>query len=139
MGVARLFADQSTCLRGHVGAVIVRDNRVIATGYNGAPAGMKHCADVGCDLSAGDEAGCQRAIHAEANAIAYAARHGISTKDATLYCTAGPCLKCAQLIASSGIMAVIYEVPYRLPDGLDLIDAANIIHVQHKWEAYPYG
>lgn len=122
MGTAKLWAGRSTCQRGHVGAVLVVDGRQVASGYNGAPPGHPHCTDIGCDIHP-EVAGCQRSIHAEANAIAFAARHGVPIQGATLYCTAGPCLKCAQLILSAGIAEVIYDVPYRLPDGLNLLNA----------------
>lgn len=116
LDVARLFAEQATCERGHVGAVIVKDRRIISTGYNGAAPGQPHCSQVGCDLSLGDEAGCQRIIHAEANAIAWAARAGISVQGATIYSTHSPCPVCARLLVSAGIVTVIYEKDYRRGD-----------------------
>lgn len=73
-----------------------------------------------------EQTGCRRTIHAEANAIAWAARHGVSTEGATLYCTHGPCLACAQLIASAGLTRVLYETPYRRPEGVELLDELNI-------------
>jgi dCMP deaminase len=126
LAIAQLLRTQSTCTRGQVGAVLVRDRRIIATGYNGSPPGMPHCLDVGCQLLGGSEQGCQRAVHAEANVLAFAARHAGGAGGATLYSTAGPCLKCAQLIVSSGITSVVFQTPYRLPDGVELLDAASI-------------
>lgn len=146
IGVAELFALRSTCTRGNVGAVIVRDNHIIAHGYNGAPAGMAHCTDVGCDVPEGGVAvgncprcagegddlsgepcfacggsgkqyeslGCQRIIHAEANAVAYAARVGVNCSGAEMYCTHEPCAGCAKLIIASGIAHVTFINPYRL-------------------------
>ena len=136
--IAAQFALLSTCERGHVGCVIVKDSRIISSGYNGAPAGMPHCTDpgVGCDTIMLDPepgvkayqitTGCQRSIHAEANALMYAARHGLSVDGATMFCTHGPCRACAQLMIAAGIAHVHYDRPYRLTDGLDLLDQAHV-------------
>ncbi len=110
MHIAVLFAQQSTCTRANVGAVIVQDNRIISCGYNGSPPGQPHCLDVGCD----PPDGCLRTIHAEANAILWAARTGVSVHEATMYATHEPCLTCAQAIAASGITRFMYFIPYRL-------------------------
>lgn len=110
MDIAWHFAEQSTCNRAHVGAVIVQDNRIVSCGYNGSPPGQDHCLDVGCE----PEDGCLRTIHAELNAIVWAARHGTALKGATMYSTHAPCLTCAQAIAASGITTFMYETPYRL-------------------------
>jgi dCMP deaminase len=127
MEICHVLRKRSTCLRGKVGALLVMDKRIIATGYNGSPPGAPHCFELGCDVESNDhQAGCQRTIHAEANVIAYAARHGAACEGANLYSTHGPCLKCAQLIAAAGISSVVYEVPYRLPDGLELLDTLSI-------------
>lgn len=136
MRAAFLFAEQSTCLRGNVGAVIVKDRRIISSGYNGAPPGMKHCTEVGCleyskprdDFGMDAEAealieGCRRTIHAEANALAFAARHEVPTQDATMYCTHAPCLPCSQLIISAGIVEVHWGKPYRASAEALLVDA----------------
>ena len=111
MSVAHAFSDRSTCVRARVGAVIVRDRHLLTHGYNGSPPGADHCLDVGCAI--GDDGGCERTIHAEANALAFAARVGISVEGATLYCTHEPCYRCAQLLLVSGIAEVIYDQPYR--------------------------
>lgn len=127
MEIANVVRSRSTCSRGQVGALIVAENHIISTGYNGAPPGHPHCIDVGCDVDDEHlELGCRRAIHAEANAIAWAARYGVSTESATIYCTAGPCLKCAQLILSAGIKEVVYRVPYRLRDGETLLIESGV-------------
>lgn len=127
MGVAQLLRLRSTCLRGRVGIVAIRDKRIVATGYNGSPAGQPHCFELGCDVDENLHVlGCQRAIHAEANLVSFAARHGIALEGTILYCTHGPCLKCAQLIVASGITELVYETPYRLPEGLELVDRSNI-------------
>jgi dCMP deaminase len=142
MEAARLCAKRSTCLRGQVGAVLVDGKHIVAHGYNGAPAGMNHCLDVGCDEETvyvkGERAfepqttGCRRAIHAEANLIAYAARHGVCTLGCVLYSTAEPCRKCAELIVQAGITHVYFENPYRLGASQFLTEAG--IHIyQHVW------
>lgn len=119
MRIAAVVSQRGTCVRASVGAVIVLDGRIVSTGYVGAPSGEPHCLDVGCLVL--DDGGCVRTVHAESNAIAFAAKSGISTNRATLYCTHAPCLNCAKLILNSGIRKFYYEVPYRLTDGLDLI------------------
>lgn len=130
MEICHVLRKRSTCLRGKVGALLVVDQRIIATGYNGSPPGTPHCFELGCDVPSSDHvAGCQRAVHAEANVIAFAALHGQRTRDATLYCTHGPCLKCAQLCISAGIRAVVFETEYRLPQGVDLLRSVGV-HVR---------
>lgn len=135
--IAQVLRTQSTCTRGQVGAVLVVDRRIIATGYNGAPPGLPHCTDVGC-LEEPDSygAGCIRSIHAEANVVAFAARHAGGALGATLYCTSGPCLKCAQLILSAGIASVVFQDPYRLPDGVELlVNRIPVRRYPHPWGA----
>lgn len=159
MAVAELFSMRSTCNRGQVGCVAVKDNRIVGAGYNGSPPGMPHCIDVGCGgavevknpdwrelthkealLMGQDQIdhherlqfrqeypnGCTRAIHAEANLVAFAARVGASLDGCTVYATHGPCLPCAQALVAAGIAELWYETPYRLPQGLQLVDQANI-------------
>ena len=109
MNVARLAASRSTCLRLSVGCVLVVDNRIVATGYNGSAPGQPHCEDAGCVLS---EDSCQRAIHAEANAIGQTARKGVSVDGGTAYVTHTPCLHCGKVLAASGIKRVIVESAY---------------------------
>lgn len=123
MEVAHAFSRRGTCNRARVGAAIARDGRVLATGYNGPPAGLEHC-NPQCESR--HSTGCSIAVHAEANAIAYAARYGIGTEGATLYCTHLPCLSCAQLIINSGIIRVIYHLNYRDHSGLQLLQDAKI-------------
>lgn len=131
MGVAEVVRKRSSCLRGKVGVVIVRHRRIISTGYNGAPPGMPHCFELGCDVDENNhDAGCQRSIHAEANAIAWAARDGISTSGAQLFTTHSPCLKCAQLILACGISEVFWRREYRLPQGMELLTERGI-HLCH--------
>ena len=105
LSIAREVAARATCLRRHVGAVIVRDRRILCTGYNGSPPGQPHCTDVGCLI---EEGRCIRTLHAEQNAIAQAALHGVPTRDATLYATCRPCHVCARMIVGAGIVRVVF-------------------------------
>jgi len=120
MTITRQVADRSTCTRAKVGAVIVRDKNILATGYNGAPAGMPHCLDVGCLVyesrtpSGEIEQNCFRCIHAEINAIAQAAKNGASIRDADIYVTHTPCIHCFKVVINTGIKRVLYEKPYKL-------------------------
>lgn len=111
MQIAEVVSARGTCTRLQVGAVIARDGRVISTGYVGAAPGAEHCLDAG-ELR-GPDGGCLRTIHAEANAIAFAARAGAETNGASLYCTHSPCFACAKLLVSAGIRHVVYGIEYR--------------------------
>jgi dCMP deaminase len=117
------MAQRGTCGRAAVGVVITVGGRIITTGYNGAPSGMSHCPDTD-EHQTGPS--CQHAVHAEANAIAFAARHGTPTDGATLYTTLTPCVPCAQLIINAGIVRVVAHTPYRVMDGWDLLYDAGI-------------
>lgn len=107
--MARVAATRSTCNRRNVGAVIVRDRRIISTGYNGSVPGESHCVDVGCDVENGH---CVRTVHAEVNAIAQAARYGVDVDGASLYSTCEPCRRCRQIILSAGIKQIEFLDPY---------------------------
>jgi dCMP deaminase len=115
--LAKLTATRSTCLAFPVGAVIVKDRQVLATGYNGSPSGSVHCTAQGycypglssCDASSSLPS---RAVHAEANAVAQAARHGIATNGAKIYITLEPCISCLKLLISAGIQEIFYETPF---------------------------
>jgi dCMP deaminase len=110
MGIAHQAATRATCLRKHVGAVIVRDRTVLSTGYNGSVRGLPHCEDVGCVMEDGH---CVTTVHAEANAILQAAKNGVSVDGAELYTTASPCWNCFKLIANAGIRKIYYGEFYR--------------------------
>ncbi|WP_022661292.1 deoxycytidylate deaminase [Paucidesulfovibrio longus] len=121
MKIAHVVAERSTCLRRRVGAVAVRDKRILATGYNGAPTNMLHCEEVGClreqlKVPSGERHELCRALHAEQNVITQCAVHGISLKDAEIYCTTQPCLICAKLLINCQIKAIWYAESY--PDKL---------------------
>lgn len=120
MDVAAIVATRSTCSRAHVGVVIAREGRILTTGYNGAPAGMDHCTH-----TPDDRGGCQVSVHAEVNAIAYAARYGISLEGAELYSTFMPCLPCAQVIINAGIREIFVKHLYRDKAGMQLLEAAG--------------
>jgi len=103
-----IVAERSTCRRHHVGAVIVKNKRILTTGYNGAPAGMKDCLELGClrdeqDIPSGKNHEICRAIHAEQNAIIQAGLHGVNIKDSDVYCTHPPCILCAKMLINAGI------------------------------------
>lgn len=119
-------SKRSTCTRRSVGAIIVRDGRILSMGYNGAPSGLPHCLDVGCLMNSEPGGGCSRTQHAEANAIAFAARHGIVTSGTHLWTSVSPCLSCAKLIINAGIERVVCIEPYRDDSGLKLLTSAGI-------------
>lgn len=121
MEIVELIKTRSTCLRRQVGALIVKDKRILATGYNGAPMGCKHCTQVGClrqqlGIPSGERHELCRGIHAEQNAIIQAAYSGVSVKGGTLYVTTQPCILCAKMIVNAGIRKIIFKGDY--PDDL---------------------
>lgn len=112
--LARLVASRSTCKRRQVGAILVKGDRIIATGYNGAPQGLAHCLDVGClreemEIPSGHRYELCRGVHAEQNAIINAAIYGVSTLDSTLYCTNQPCILCARMLINAGVKRVVHQ------------------------------
>jgi len=113
MNIAQLVSRRSTCLRRSYGAVIVKDRQILATGYNGAPKGVKHCDETGCirkekNVPHGQRYELCRSTHAEQNAIAQAAYSGVSIKNSTLYVTGTPCMMCCKIIINAGITKVVY-------------------------------
>jgi dCMP deaminase len=123
MQIARLVASRSTCLRRQVGAVLVKDKNILATGYNGTPSGITHCSEVGClrqklNVPSGERHELCRGLHAEQNAIIQAAKHGVNIAEATLYCTNSPCIICSKMIINSGVRRIVYLEGY--PDELSL-------------------
>ena len=109
MGITFQVAKRGTCDRARVGAIIVKDRRILTTGYNGSPAGLPHCDEIGHLMVSGH---CVRTLHAEQNAILQAALHGVSVADSTLYVTHQPCLNCAKMIINAGIRRVVYAGQY---------------------------
>ena len=131
MDIVELVSRRSTCLRRKVGAVLVRDKRMLATGYNGPPTGIRHCAEVGClrdklGIPSGERHELCRGLHAEQNAIIQAALHGVSTKDSTIYCTNHPCIICSKMIINSGIISVIYKDDYNDDLAEEMLKEAGI-------------
>ncbi|MBI4722509.1 MAG: cytidine/deoxycytidylate deaminase family protein [Candidatus Stahlbacteria bacterium] len=115
--IAKLVSSRATCLRRKVGAIIVKDKRILSTGYNGAPTGLAHCSEVGClreklHISSGERHELCRGVHAEQNAIIQAARFGVSIDNATLYLTDSPCIICSREIINAGIKVVVYGQGY---------------------------
>lgn len=107
--IALAVAKRSTCNRAQVGAIIVKDKRILTTGYNGAPRGLPHCSDEGCEIVDGH---CVRTLHAEQNAIIQAALHGVSVEGGTIYSTHQPCHTCAKMIINAGLTRVVYVGEY---------------------------
>lgn len=117
MSITMMVAKRSTCLRRRVGAIVVKDRRILATGYNGAPAGLRHCEEVGClradtSIPSGVRHELCRGLHAEQNAIIQAAYHGIAICGSTLYCTNKPCVICSKMIINAGIKTISYAEGY---------------------------
>lgn len=137
MGVAQLWAAHSTCSRLAVGAVLSREGRSFSTGYNGSAAGLSHCDHRPCVC--GDQptwhsvdhcpkhGACRTAVHAELNALMFAARFGLATEGAELHTTHQPCLNCAMAIVNSGVVRVVYDNPYRDNGGLTLLMDAGVV------------
>ena len=128
--IAKIISERGTCTRGNHGAVIVKDNRIISTGYTGSPSGSPHCTDIGCHIDP-ETGGCIRTLHAESNAIGQAAKNGIALNGTTMYCTMAPCLSCAKLILQVGIVAVVYSVEYRDKRGIEYL-LSNKIRMYHE-------
>lgn len=139
MEMTKLTATRSSCLRRHVGAVLVKDTRVIATGYNGAPAGVTHCEVTGClrqklNVPSGERHELCRGLHAEQNAIIQAALYGVSTEGATLYCTTKPCSICTKMIINAKITKIVYEEYYEDSLADELLRDTDIRILQYKKE-----
>lgn len=131
MEIAQVVAKRSTCLRINVGAVIVKDGRILSTGYNGAPHGFEHCLDIGCirekeNIAHGTRHELCRAVHAEQNAIIQAAIHGVSIEGATVYTTHQPCILCTKMIINGKIKRVVYLNEYPDPTSLGFLNEAKI-------------
>ena len=131
MDIAKLVAKRSTCLRRQVGAVIVKDKNILATGYNGTPSGITHCSETGClreqlKIPSGERHELCRGLHAEQNVIVQAAKHGINIDGSTLYCTNSPCIICSKMIINAGIKEIVYLDGY--PDILskDILGESGI-------------
>lgn len=129
--LARLVSSRSTCVRRKVGAVLIKDKRIVATGYNGAPRGLPHCLELGClreesRVPSGQRHELCRAVHAEANALIQAALHGVSTAGTTLYCVTAPCAICAKMMINAGVARIVYEGSYPDDLGLEMLRCAGV-------------
>jgi len=140
MSLARLAATRSTCLRRHVGAVIVKDRMLLSTGYNDTPRGLRNCGDGGCarcasDAAAGTGLDTCLCLHAEQNAIIQAAYHGVAIAGGAIYCTHQPCLTCAKMVVNAGLVRIVYAAPYPDPVAEQLLPDASVELVRFPQEA----
>lgn len=131
MQIVDVVKTRSTCLRRQVGAILVVDKHIISTGYNGPPTGLAHCEETGClrdqlGIPSGERPELCRGVHAEQNAIIQAALHGVSTKGATLYVNASPCVMCAKMLINAGVKRIVYEEEYPDELALRLLKEANV-------------
>ncbi len=131
LDIVELVSKRSTCCRRSVGAGLVRDSRILATGYNGAPSHLQHCLDIGClreqlKVPSGERHELCRGLHAEQNAIIQAALHGVSTRGATLYCTNHPCVICAKMIINAGIIRIVIRDGYHDKLAAEMLKEAGI-------------
>jgi dCMP deaminase len=131
LDIVELVSRRSTCLRRLVGAGLVRDKRILATGYNGAPSKLQHCLEIGClrkqrQVPSGERHELCRGLHAEQNAIIQAALHGVSAKGSTLYCTNHPCVICAKMIINAGIVRIVIRDGYSDKLAADMLTEAGI-------------
>ena len=130
--ITRQVAERSTCQRAKVGAVIVRERNILTTGYNGAPAGLPHCTEVGCLVYESKtpngeiEENCYRTIHAEINAIAQAAKNGTNISGADIYVTHTPCIHCLKVLINTGIRRIFYEKAYKLHTLHELLASSQV-------------
>ena len=137
MGIVELVKTRSTCLRRQVGALVVKDKRILASGYNGAPVGCNHCHELGClreklGIPSGQRHELCRATHAEQNAIAQAAYSGICIKDSTLYLTTQPCVLCAKLAINAGISKIIFKGDYPDELSMELLQEAGVRVIKYE-------
>ena len=135
MQITEVVATRSTCLRRKVGALIVKDNRILSSGYNGAPKGLQHCAELGCrrvalGIPSGERHELCRAIHAEQNAIIQAATYGVSIEGSVIYTTTQPCVLCAKMIVNAGIKKIVFKGQYPDELALEILNEAELHLVQ---------
>ena len=131
MRMADLVSTRSTCLRRKVGAVIVKEKRVLSTGYNGAPKGLRHCEEVGCvrlnnNIESGPRHALCRGVHAEQYAVIQAAYFGVSIKDGTIYTTTYPCVMCTKILLNAGIAEIVFKDDYIDPLSRDILAETNV-------------
>jgi len=134
MDITHLVTKRSTCLRRQVGAILVKEKKILATGYNGAPSRIDHCLDIGClrqeqGIPSGERHELCRGLHAEQNAIIQAAYHGVGIQGATLYCTNHPCIICSKMIINAGINRIVYKEGYADALGAKMLKESGI-HIE---------
>ena len=139
MRITELVSSRSTCIRRKVGAILVKDKRILCSGYNGAPSGVRHCSETGClrsklNVPSGERHELCRGAHAEQNAIVQAAFHGISVKGSVLYCTNQPCSICAKMIINAGIIKVYYRQAYNDAMSEEMFSEAGVDLIQLNTE-----
>ena len=135
MDITELVAKRSTCTRRAVGAILVKDKRILATGYNGAPSGVRHCSETGClreqlGVPSGERHELCRGVHAEQNAIVQAAHYGVSINGATLFCTNLPCSICAKLLINAGVKKIVYQSGYADAISEEMLSEAGVEVIQ---------
>ena len=139
MDITFLVAKRATCRRRQVGAVLVKDKRILSTGYNGAPMGLAHCLDTGClreqnNIPSGERHELCRGLHAEQNAIIQAAYHGVSVNNSILFCTNLPCIICLKMIINAGIKKIVYKDGYADELSYDMIRESGIELAEYRAE-----
>ena len=137
MSITRLVAERSTCLRRKVGAILVKEKRILATGYNGAPQGLEHCLDIGClrerlRIPSGQRHELCRALHAEQNVLIQAARYGTAVAGSELYCTNLPCIICTKMLINAGVHTIYYSEGYADEMSMDMLKEAGMELMQLK-------
>jgi len=140
MQITKLVATRSTCLRRQVGAILVKEKNIMATGYNGVPTGITHCEVTGClreklNVPSGERHELCRGLHAEQNAIIQAARHGANIENSTLYCTDSPCIICSKMLINAGIREVIFDRGYPDKLSLEMLTEAGINYRQYTGDS----
>ncbi len=141
--ITLLVATRSTCLRRQVGALLVKDRNILATGYNGTPSGIRHCEETGClrerlKVPSGERHELCRGLHAEQNAIIQAARHGVNIDGSTLYCTTMPCIICTKMLINAGIKRIVYAEGYADELAREMVEESGI-EVVHFERGAPEG
>ncbi len=139
MQITRLVATRSTCLRRQVGALLVKEKNIMATGYNGVPTGITHCDVTGClrdqlNVPSGERHELCRGLHAEQNAIIQAARHGANIEGSILYCTDSPCIICSKMLINAGICEVVFDRGYPDTLSLEMLTEAGITYRRYPGE-----
>ena len=137
MEMAELAAKRATCLRRKVGAVLVKNKKVLATGYNGAPMNIEHCESTGClrekmEVPSGERHEICRGVHAEQNLVAQAAIHGVKTEDSIVYCTHQPCIICTKILINAGVKKIYFKNSYSDEFAEKLLNQSNVKFIKYE-------